>query len=271
MDEHWYMAEYYFGREEYYKQPMFPLTGVNVTKDDYVRGPLEDWTKGALKFNGRNQYAVCPNSKLDQSTTYTVKYKWFKHNGRDSETRTASGSRFKSPQVHNSNFLIEAHFKTAANHTSGILMQKMAGSGYSLSVNSGGGVMFAVSTGDDEKKAWSTIAINDGKWHHVIAECDRVGRKLTIYIDGMKDSESPGIGGDCSLRNSGDLYVGGTPQGSYFDGTFDFLRMCLGTLEDAGTDIDELYAWQFHGPFLRDFMGNEPNGKRDAGAIEKTD
>ena len=59
------------------------------------------------------------------------------------------------------------------------------------------------------------------------------------------------------------------PRGSYFNGTFDFLRICLGPLEDAGTDIDELYTWQFHGPFLRDFMGNAPSGRRDAGVIEK--
>jgi len=271
IDEHWYMAEYYFGREGYYKQPMFPLTGVNISKDDYVEGPLEDWTKGALKFNGINQYAVCPNSKLDQSITYDVKYRWFKHNGQNGETRTASGSRFKSPQVHDSSFLIEAYFKTAPNHAGGILVQKMAGSGYALNVNDTGGVTFAVSTDDVNKMVRSMAAINDGKWHHVIAECDRQAQKLTIYIDGTKDNEAPGISPAHSLRNSGDLYVGGTPRGSHFNGTFDFLRICLGTLGDAGTDIDELYTWQFYGPFLRDFMGNEPQGKRDAGAIEKID
>lgn len=271
MDEHWYMAEYYFGREDYHKKPMFPLIGLNVSKDDYVNGPLEDWTKGALKFNGTDQYAVCPNSELDQSVTYEVRYRWFKHNGRNGETRTASGKRFKSPQVHNSNFLIEAYFKTALSHTGGILMQKMAGPGYSLNVNDGGGVTFFVNTGNENNEARSTVAINDGRWHHVIAECDRAAQKLTIYIDGDKDNEVPGIGPEHSLRNSGDLYVGGTPLGSYFNGTFDFLRICLGTLEDAGTDIDELYTWQFHGPFLRDFMGNLPRGKRDAGAIEKID
>ena len=34
------------------------------------------------------------------------------------------------------------------------------------------------------------------------------------------------------------------------------------------TTIEELYAWEFNGPFLRDFCGNQPVGKRDAGAIE---
>jgi hypothetical protein len=41
-------------------------------------------------------------------------------------------------------------------------------------------------------------------------------------------------------------------------------------LEDAQTDIAELYEWQTNGPFLRDFRGNEPTGRRDAGALEQT-
>ncbi len=42
-----------------------------------------------------------------------------------------------------------------------------------------------------------------------------------------------------------------------------------GTLEDAETTIEELYEWQFDGPFLRDFFGNKPaDVRRDVGAIE---
>ncbi len=51
-------------------------------------------------------------------------------------------------------------------------------------------------------------------------------------------------------------------------GAMDFLRVCRGTLADAHTTYAELYAWEFHGPFLTDFCGNKPVGKRDAGAIE---
>ena len=38
--------------------PTCPLKGVNITLKDYESGPLENWTKGALHFNGRDQYAV---------------------------------------------------------------------------------------------------------------------------------------------------------------------------------------------------------------------
>ena len=66
-----------------------------------------------------------------------------------------------------------------------------------------------------------------------------------------------------SLKNNDDLIVGkGLP------GAIAFLRISQGTLRDADTTIDELYAWEFDGPFLRDFMGVKPVGKRDAGAFQ---
>ena len=85
----------------------------------------------------------------------------------------------------------------------------------------------------------------------------------------MRDASGIGIAKGSSLENGSDLYVGGTPSGLYFNGALDFLRVCLGTLADAKTDIDELYAWEFDGPFLKDFTGRYPKGKRDAGALEK--
>ena len=75
--------------------------------------------------------------------------------------------------------------------------------------------------------------------------------------------------GTVSLANDGDVCVGGTPEGRHLDGALDFLRIALGTLADADTTIEELYAWEFDGPFLRDFAGRKPSGaKRDAGALE---
>jgi hypothetical protein len=68
--------------------------------------------------------------------------------------------------------------------------------------------------------------------------------------------------------NGSDLFVCGMPEGHCLQGTVEFLRISLGTLKDAKTDINELYAWQFDGPFLRDFAGRTPTGKRDAGALE---
>ena len=110
--------------------------------------------------------------------------------------------------------------------------------------------------------------MNDGKWHHVLAEADRKAGRMTIYVDGQKDADGNGPR-DVSLSNGADFSVGGTPTGDCLAGTVDFVRVSLGSLADAKTTIGELYAWEFSGPFLTDFVGKAPNGaKRDAGAIE---
>lgn len=267
IDEHWYMTPYYYGRNDYYMKPMFPLKAINISKDDYQKGPLEDWTKGALNLNGKDQYAVCPNDSLNKTFTYTIRFRWDPK--RKPETRTVMGNDFKSPQIFDSNFLIEAYFKTEPGAKNGVLIEKMKDSGYSLEVNSDGGITFAINGGGKSAKINSTVVVNDGKWHHLIAEADRSAKVLTLYINGRKDNSGSGISQDLSLENKGDLYVGGTPSGRCLNGTLEFMRISLGTLKDAKTDIDELYAWEFDGPFLKDFAGRYPKGKRDAGALEK--
>jgi hypothetical protein len=268
-DEHWYMTPYYYNRDDYHTKPMFDLHTVNIGHADYVAGPLEDWTKGELRFNGRDQYAVCADSVLSQKLSYAVKYRWVQ-NGRE-ETREAGGRDFKSPQIYDTNFLIEVYFRIEPGTIGGVIAEKRNGAGYSLAVNASGGVTFAVGGNTGAMNVTSSVAINDGRWHHVIAEADRTARTLTLYVNGRKDRKAQGPGSESSLENSGDLYVGGTPSGRCLHGTIDFLRICLGTLADAKTDIDELYAWEFDGPFLRDFAGRVPRGRRDAGALEKTD
>ena len=47
------------------------------------------------------------------------------------------------------------------------------------------------------------------------------------------------------------------------------MRMARGTLADSKTTIEELYAWQFNGPFLCDFTGHKrPDDGGCAGAID---
>jgi VCBS repeat-containing protein len=266
LDEHWYMTPYYYTRNDYYKQPMFPLTGINITKDNYVEGPLEDWTKGACTFNGENQYAICPNDQLNQTLTIPIRFRWDKAGQK--EDRKVTGKDFKSPQVWDSNFCVEAYFKTES--TDCVLVHKMAQSGYGLTIDESGKLLFTVKATRASSELKSRKTINDDKWHHVIAEADRFAKTLTLYIDGQKDTSGPGIG-NVSISNDSDLFVCGTPNGRYFKGTVEFLRISLGTLKDAKTDIQELYAWEFDGPFLRDFAGRKPRGKRDAGALELVD
>ncbi|MBC8868453.1 MAG: hypothetical protein H8E44_03505, partial [Planctomycetes bacterium] len=370
LDEHFHLAPYYVNREDYKKQPMYPLRAVNVAADDYVDGPLEDWTRGALRLNGRDQYAVLANEELEATAsaddveitnkpldwiTFDVPEKvapgksfearvhlkgkaadsklklradlhWSRTGGRfggmnvwGGEAKDISGAGpyvfrfkpvskpglshfivtvwmtptgewsdqtevaryavameastgeagYKSLQVRDSNLLLEAYFNTTPDHGEGVLLEKMDTAGYSLTVDSDGGVTFSVSGGEVAARIASQTKVNDGQWHHVVAEADRVAKTLTLYVDGKREASGAGIAVGISLANDADLFVGGTPEGRCLAGTLEFARIALGTLADAKTTIEEVYAWQFEGPFLRDWSGRKPtDGIRDAGAIE---
>ena len=85
----------------------------------------------------------------------------------------------------------------------------------------------------------------------------------------MRENRGHGEARSDGDANLADLLVGKGPKGGHFAGELEFLRIALGTLADAKTTIEELYAWQFDGPQYRDFAGRRPaDGKRDAGALE---
>jgi hypothetical protein len=264
LDEHWCMSPYYTGRDDYYRFPTYPLMGVNVTLKEYQNGPLENWTTGALHLNGRDQYAVLASADVSRSVTMSGR--------RGTQPRTVTGADMRNPQIDTSNFLIEAYFKTSPGQKDATLIQKTADSGYTLHVNETGGVTLAARAAGAEVRLTSRGAVNDGRWHHVIAEADRKAGTFTIYLDGKPDASGPGLGADASLANDADLYVGGTPHGRSLDGAIDFLRIARGTLADSRTTIEELHAWEFNGPFLDDFTGRRrPADGGEAGAIDDED
>ncbi len=268
-DEHWYMTDYHVTRDTYHERPMYPLKGVDVGKGDYVQGPLEDWIAGALSFSpARKQYATLSNARMMTPFSFNDRKKSL-HEGAKPEPCTIEGEALKNPQVYTSNMLLEACFKTAPGHAGGVLMEKRKGGGYSLTVNAVGGLSFQVQGAGGSALVESKSKVNDGRWHHAIVEADRQGKTLTVYVDGRKDAAGVGVDGAVSLANDGDVYVGGTPEGRHLDGAIDFLRIAQGTLADADTTIEELYAWEFDGPHLRDFAGRKPTGARDAGAVGK--
>ena len=272
MDEHWYMTDYFVSRERYHERPMYPLKAVNFSASDYVMGPLEDWIPGALNFSpAKKQYATLAHADMMKPFLFRD-LKKSRHEGARPEACTVEGEALKNPQVYTSNFLIEVYFKTTAGHTDGVLMEKMKDNGYSLRVSPAGRLAFAVKGPGASAAAESRTPINNGQWHHAIVEADREAKTLTVYLDGRKDASAPGVDASVSLANDGDVHVGGTPEGRFLDGTLDFLRIAHGTLADADTTIEELYAWEFEGPFLRDFTGRKLAGaRRNAGAIETAD
>jgi hypothetical protein len=174
------------------------------------------------------------------------------------------------------NFTIEIFFKTEAGHTGGTLVSKADRSaGCELSISPEGTARLTIRArlkpllqpNGVEASAASTAKVNDGQWHHLFVEVDRAAARITFYVDGDAAGRSAidTIGKDAALSNTSDFVVG---RGLV--GAVDFLRVCRSTLAESKTTMAELYAWQFDGPFLKDFTGRSPGAgrSRDCGAIQ---
>jgi hypothetical protein len=266
LDEHWYAKDYMTERTEYHSRPTYPLTAVNINSDDYINGPLENFTAGALRFTpARRTYATVSNATLNKP--HTARLATRANHGQDPQRKdfTFEGDELKTPDIHSSNFLVEVFVQAESD---GLIIGKKHATGYELRVKGGRAVFSVSGEGGSSGELVSKAQLADGKWHHLIAEADRQARTLALYVDGKLDSEGHGIG-KVSLANESDLYVGGKPDGDHLSGAIEFLRIAHGTLADAHTTIGELYSWQFDGPALRDMRGLKPKGKgRDAGALE---
>lgn len=271
-DEHWYLTDYHVSRDTYDQRPTHPLQVVNGRAEDYEVGWLEDWTRGALRFRAeRRMYARVSHAEMMRPFRFTD-LKRSRHENPQPEPHVVEGEALRNPQVHRSGLLIEVVFRTVAGRAGAVLVEKRRGTGYSLALTEDGRVRFEVGPVEGGWRVLSGSAVHDGDWHHVVAELDRAGRRLRLYVDGRQAGEATGPDATVSLANDGDLHVGGAPEGRWLDGWLDFVRIALGTLREADTTIEELYAWEFDGPFLRDFAGRRPVGaRRDAGALERVE
>jgi hypothetical protein len=258
LDEHWYMRSYYPKRNFYHEMPTADLVGHGIDADDYVQGPLENWTPSALTFNGRDQYAAVSHAKLTSDISY------------DQGKEIIPGRARVGLDMSENNFCIETYVRVTKGASGGTLVSKSDGkTGYRLIVNEHGDIMLVLET----QGRWDVQivggSVNDGRWHHILAEVDRRNGKGRIFLDGQLSGElTLEEIGSASLSNEADFQVGKGPAGDYFEGTMDFLRISRGTLADARTSIEELRAWQFEGPALRDFTGARRAAPTDAGALE---
>lgn len=255
LGESFYMTDEYVGRDMYYYIPRNDLVVSQCTPQDYKAGLLEDWIEGALVFDGAERTATLSHAEMTKDMEYPARG--------NRAPRKYDGSRRETVDMGVNNFLIEVVFRTEPGRAGGVLARKMDGAGYELSVGDDGAPQLLLQAGDAQARTSSTAAVNDGAWHHVIAEVDRAAGNVTFYVDGKAAGSGPlGIAKDASLANTADFVVG---QG--FAGALDFLRVCRSTLAESKTSIEELYAWEFDGPFLHDFRGVRP-ADRDAGAVQ---
>ncbi len=182
------------------------------------------------------------------------------------KTPPPSAAAFPNPHNVDASFLVETCFKTAPGQTDAMLVCDFDTRGYKLALDAAGKVVF-VCKADNEAQVQTAHPVNDGKWHHLVAEADRASNALRIYLDGKLAADTTAnLSG--SLQNKADLLVGKGPDNGFLAGSLEFLRISLGTLADARTSIEELYAWQFDGPFLKDFTGKPRRPDGCAGALE---
>ncbi|MFP4581487.1 MAG: LamG-like jellyroll fold domain-containing protein [Candidatus Sumerlaeia bacterium] len=272
-DYHWYMSEAHFHRSMYEYIPSFDLTVNTASLNDYVESPSEDWCKGAFALDGSRAFTY-PDDLLRQDIR--IKLKAWDRGGKRKKnypeepwTIENDEIRYPAPQrktlvITSQNLLVEAIVKVNAGNSGSILSKYDGKSGYMLSIGSDGKAAFTIGSNGQTASVATAGRVNDGGWHHIIAEIDRESGRMTIYLDGQKSGEAKcGLAPDASIDSKADFVA---CKG--LTGAIDFIRVCRGTLEDSHTNIAELYEWQTNGPFRYDFLGNKPRGRRDAGAIE---
>jgi len=220
--------------------PRHDLIGYNISENNFKVGILENWIEGAVQLDGKSQYF-----KLDAENCGLL-------------------------DMGTNNFLIVTVLLVEKNEADGSIVSKIDNDrGYSLLLNKGK-IKMMIKSGNEVCFRESAQSINDGNWHHIIAEVDRNQDDIKIYIDGkLSNGIIFGKMIKDSLSNRADFVCGMSEDKAYLAGIFDFLRISRGTLSDAETTIEELYNWEFRGPFLKDFYGREMVGKsRDIGAVE---
>jgi hypothetical protein len=217
------------------------VDGINLS--DFQIGVLEDWIEGALRFDGASQYAVAENGML--------------------------------LDMNRNNFLIEAVVKVNTQAQKGTLVSKFsADRGYALQLQPAGTLRMSLFMGNTHCSRETADRLDDGQWHHIVVEVDRQQPEgIRMFLDGKPSDGvwSGNMNRRESLANHSGFFIAQDPDGNQrLAMEIDFLRVSRGTLADAETDIQELYAWEFDGPFLKDIYGNPPSGRaRDAGAVER--
>ena len=265
-DDHFVLNDEWRDRGMYLQIPRHDLIAHNVTSKDYEYGVLEDWTVGALNFDGVSQYG-----SIDDAST-KADYNWTDE--RLGESGSYPGEKRLALDVNDESFLIEVFFKTDGEHTCGTLVSKGTDKlGYHLVLDESGRPQMRLGFGSGSYVATALDALNDDEWHHLVAEYDREKEAVNIFVDGKASSiEKAGtLQNTVSLTNQEDFTVGrhSTEAKGFFRGSMDFVRLSQGSFADSETTIEELYEWQFNGPFLKDFFGSDPKGaRRDVGAIE---
>ncbi len=203
------------------------LTCPGADTSFYVAGGLEDWTEGALRFDGASRHCTAQNNA--------------------------------ALNVDQGSLILEAYVKSTAG---GPIMSKGGTNGYMLDIAPTGKARVTLKS----YTLSSVVDVNDGRWHHILAELARPGGTVSLFVDGSASNGASAGSVPASLSSTDPFYVGRVAD-SYLAGDIDFARVATTSFADAASSYDELYAWEFDGPAVRDFGGRLVVGPRDAGAV----
>ncbi|MDY8138013.1 LamG-like jellyroll fold domain-containing protein [Aquimarina sp. 2201CG5-10] len=135
--------------------------------------------------------------------------------------------------LNTSTFTIEAYFKTTSTAGGQAIISKYDTTGingFSLFLNSSGGILFEYAVPNNEStSASSASGLNDGNWHHIaLAFGDG---KVIYYIDGVLDNEITFSNIPDAPTNTESLYIGYSAFNNvYFNGDIDEVRYWSRTL-----------------------------------------
>ena len=184
--------------------------------------------------------------------------KWEKHVVHTS-VRIPSGAAAPpvAPEKPVSGLVVELYAKFEPSTSGQILKSE----GLAVSLNANGTLAFKLGNA----VAASAASVADGEWRHILCEYtghDSAKPELRIYINGKPAGAAPANVPRVLPPNPV------LTLGAGADMTLDFLRVACSSLEQSFTTIEELTAWQFDGPHLRDFTGKKMSPTRPAGALD---
>lgn len=171
---------------------------------------------GATRFadsTGNNNTAGCSDSSCPTAGESGVEYfsAWF--DGNDDRLMLGNEAGFSG----NGPFAITTWVKTTA--AAEQIIAGQAGGQFELSIRPDGTVQWKL---PNVFTAQTTLAVNDGEWHHVAAVRKSTGSGR-IYIDGVPNAWEPG---DLTTLEAGAVALGGPVTGgdNYFNGRLDDIR-----------------------------------------------
>ena len=154
----------------------------------------------AAQFNGINSWISIPDSI--GSTSFTISL-WI---------NTTDGYGNEGDQWYEDHGLVDG---------------EMPGVGNDFGTAIGGGY-FKLGIGNPDTTLTSTVPVNDGTWHHVVATWNSTTGAMQIFLDGVLNASGTGPTGARTAVSNG-LHIGNSHDGgNYFDGLLDDVELYNG-------------------------------------------